>query len=139
MNVTKKISIPDYELYFSFARSSGPGGQNVNKVESKAILWWNVEATPSLPTKVKVRFLTRYQKTISKDGLLKISSNRFRDQPRNKADCLEKLKNMILSVVPEPKIRKPTKPTRASQERRVRSKKIRADKKKMRRAVGHSD
>jgi ribosome-associated protein len=114
-------------------RSSGPGGQNVNKVNSKAVLRWPLAASPSLPADVRDRFLTRYGRRLTSEGDLLVSSQRFRDQGRNISDCLEKLAAMLSEVARPPRRRKPTKPTRSAIQKRLRSKQVQSRKKHMRR------
>lgn len=121
--VDDRISIPLAEFEFSFARSPGPGGQNVNKVNSKALLKWAIKDSSSLPETVKQRFLTKFSRRISKEGFLIISSSRYRDQARNVDDCTNKLKELILSVAEEPKIRKKRRPSAAAKQRRLNEKK----------------
>src|SRR5713101_1845904 len=133
MDVNESIRIPEDEFEWSFVRSGGPGGQNVNKVASKAVLRWNLAASPSLPEDVKARLRTKQQNRITTDGDLIITSQRFRDQERNKEDCLEKLRDMILQALVAPKPRKPSKPSRASRERRLQVKRHRSNIKKGRR------
>ena len=123
LNVNEKISIRLTEFKFSYARSPGPGGQNVNKVNSEVILKWSVEKTKALPEAVKQRFVTKYANRISQDGLLVLTSHRFRDQGRNVADCLAKLRELILVVVPEPKKRKKRKISYGAKQRRLENKK----------------
>lgn len=131
--VAPHIQIPPAEFEFTYARSSGPGGQNVNKVNSKAVLRWQATKSPSLPEAVRSRFLAKYGSRLTGDGELLITSERYRDQPRNIDDCLEKLREMLLSVAVAPKKRKKTKPSRASKERRLDSKKRDSSKKQSRR------
>jgi ribosome-associated protein len=131
--VAPHIQIPPAEFEFTYARSSGPGGQNVNKVNSKAVLRWQATKSPSLPEAVRTRFLAKYGSRLTGDGELLITSERYRDQPRNIDDCLEKLREMLLSVAVAPKKRKKTKPSRASKERRLDSKKRDSTKKQNRR------
>jgi ribosome-associated protein len=133
LTINSHISIPADELQFTFARSSGPGGQNVNKVASKATLRWDVRGTPSLPEDVKQRFLTTYQSRLTTLGEILIVSQESRDQPRNIEICREKLRQMILAVVRAPKKRRATKPTKGSQTRRLNEKKSRAQVKEGRR------
>lgn len=133
LNVNEKITIRLTEFSFSFARSPGPGGQNVNKVNSKAILKWSVSKTKSLPESVRQRFLQKYASRISQEGILVINSHRFRDQGRNVADCLGKLREMILSVATEPKIRKKTKVPRGVKRRRLENKRKKSNTKQSRR------
>lgn len=131
--VTRRIRIPLSEFAFTFSRSSGPGGQNVNKVATKSRLRWPVAATESLGPAVKERFLKKYRRRITVEGDLLVTSQRYRDRPRNIDDCLEKLRLMILSVAEPPVPRKKTKPTRASRERRLREKRQQSEKKQSRR------
>jgi ribosome-associated protein len=134
--ITSRITIPDEELAFSFARSSGPGGQNVNKVNSKATLRWNPAASAALPDDVRSRFLARYASRITNEGEIVITSQESRDQPKNIAICLEKLRAMIADVLTPPKRRRPTKPTKGSKQRRLTAKKRRSDVKAGRRNIG---
>jgi ribosome-associated protein len=125
--------VPAAELRFTFVRSSGPGGQNVNKVNSKAVLHWNVAATTSLPAEVKQRFLSRYARRISSEGMLVLASQRFRDQARNEADCVVRLEEMIAAVAKAPKPRRPTQPTAGSRRRRLEEKRAQSARKQLRR------
>jgi ribosome-associated protein len=120
--VNDKIRVRLREFRFSFSRSSGAGGQNVNKLNTKATLRWEVARSQGLPKDVRARFLERYRRRITADGELVLTSQRFRDQGRNVADCLEKLRGMLDAVARPPRPRKATKPTRASVERRLSSK-----------------
>src|SRR5260370_33422758 len=126
LDINADIHIPDDELHWSFARSGGPGRQNVNKVASKAILRWDVAATSSLPEHVKQRLLAHQRKRITNEGELVLNSQRYRDQERNREDCLQKLREMILQAATLPKRRRPTKPTRGSRMDRVQEKRRRA-------------
>ncbi|MFQ5732833.1 MAG: alternative ribosome rescue aminoacyl-tRNA hydrolase ArfB [Planctomycetaceae bacterium] len=130
--VSRRIRIPLSEFEWTFSRSSGPGGQNVNKVSSKAQLRWNVSDTESLPADVKERFVQKYRRRITTSGEFLISSQRYRDQPNNVDDCRRKLCELILAVSVAPKTRKKTKPGRAAKERRLREKKRRSERKQMR-------
>lgn len=139
LTVSPTIKIPLRELRFTFARSGGPGGQNVNKVNTKATLRWAVAHSASITEGVRDRFLTRYHRRITTEGELVLTSQRFRDQGRNVADCLEKLREMVASVAVAPKPRKKTKPTRAARRRRLTDKRKQADKKQSRQPPGISD
>ncbi len=139
LNVNRRIQIPFREFQFTFARSSGPGGQNVNKVNSKVILHWPVADSPSLPTDVRRRFLARYRNRINKQGQLVLHCQRHRDQQQNVSDCLNLLKTLLLEVSVPPKHRVATRPTQGSQRRRVKEKKARGHIKRLRRKPGPDD
>jgi ribosome-associated protein len=133
LRINAQIAIPRSELRFSFVRSSGPGGQNVNKVASKAVLRWAVASSPSLPEGVRNRFLTRYARRINDRGELILSSQRYRDQARNIEDCMKKLQEMLLTAAKVPRPRKKSRPTKASREVRLGQKRSIAEKKQRRR------
>jgi ribosome-associated protein len=128
-----RVRVPEEELNWTFVRSGGPGGQNVNKVASKAVLRWDVTNTPSLPADVKARLRTQQANRITTGGVLILTSQRYRDQERNRQDCLEKLRAMIRLAAVTPRKRRPTRPTRGSKERRIEAKKRRATLKTSRR------
>lgn len=130
--VNRRIRIPASEFEWSFARSGGPGGQNVNKVNTKALLRWDLNATESLPADVMERFRKNCRRRITSEGEFLITSQRFRDQAKNVQDCLDKLRDLLAAAAVKPKVRKKTKPSRASKERRLRNKREHADKKKQR-------
>jgi ribosome-associated protein len=133
--VNSRLRIPLAEFEFTFSRSSGPGGQNVNKVSSKALLRWPLRTSPSLPEAVRGRFMQKHGNRVTTEGELLISSQRYRDQRRNVEDCLEKLRVMLAEAAAPPVRRKRTKPSRGSIERRLQTKRIRSDKKQSRRAL----
>ena len=135
LEVNSRIRIPPSEFQWTYVRSSGPGGQNVNKVNSKAVLRWSVAHSPSLPADVRERFLARYRSRITVEGDFIVASQRYRDQGRNAADVLEKLTALVAAVAVPAKKRRPTKPTRGSVRRRVETKQARSRTKKMRRTV----
>jgi len=131
--INDSLKIPLKEFRFSFARSSGPGGQNVNKLNTKALLRWAVVQSPSVPEPVRRRLLSKYRRRITLEGDLLLSSQRFRDAGRNVADCLEKLRLMLAEAAVAPKPRRPTRPTRASARRRLDLKRQQSQKKRQRR------
>ena len=127
------FEIPEREIVFTFARSSGPGGQNVNKTETKATLRWAVLRSPSLPADVRARFARAFATRITTEGELVISSQRHRDRSRNIDDCLEKLAAMLRQVAKARPKRRPTRPSRGAVERRIHEKKRRSGTKSARR------
>jgi ribosome-associated protein len=129
-----RFHIPEWEIDFTFARSSGPGGQNVNKVNSKAVLRWNVRSSPSLDESTRARLLAKLAGRLTVDGELVISSDSFRDQPRNREDCLEKLRATVAAALHEDRPRKKTKQSRSSRARDQQSKRRDSAKKRLRRS-----
>jgi ribosome-associated protein len=123
---------PASEFTFSYSRSSGPGGQNVNKVNTKVTLHWNAFANTSLPKAVLDRFIKKYMNRLSEDGVLTIISQKSRSQNLNATDVVEKLYEMINSVAVAPKKRVATKPSRSAVNKRLNEKKSHGDKKKSR-------
>lgn len=132
LEISPTISIPLNELNFRFDRSSGPGGQNVNKVNTKVTLWWDVTSSAALPEPVRERFIERYRRRLTNEGQIVVRSQRFRDQGRNVADCMEKLRQMVIEVLNPPRQRKATRPTHGSKLRRRESKEQRSQKKQRR-------
>lgn len=132
--VNSRVRIPRSEFEFTFARSSGPGGQNVNKVNSKAILRWPVAASTSLPEEIRVRLASQQRRRMTREGDLLVVSQRYRDQGRNIEDCLEKLREMLVEAAARPVVRKKAKPTRGMIERRLKQKRELSSKKRERRA-----
>lgn len=133
LQVNAEIAVPLQEFDWDFVRSSGPGGQNVNKVHSKAVLRWRPDLSPSLPEAVRERLVRLLRNRLTSQGELIITSQRTRDQGRNVDDCLEKLRKLILQAAQPPRPRRPSRPTRASQQRRVESKLHRSATKRLRR------
>lgn len=132
LDVTPQIRIACSEFDWGVARSSGPGGQNVNKVNSKVTLRWPLLTSAALPSDVRARFVAAYKRRMTTEGDLVLSSERFRDQPKNVTDCLEKLRALLLTVAVAPKPRRVSKPTKASKRRRVEAKKQRTEVKQRR-------
>lgn len=132
LRINARIEIPRTEFSLSFVRSSGPGGQNVNKVNSKVQLRWCVAGSRALPEDVRQRLATRYARRINDRGELILSSQRYRDQSKNIDDCLAKLRELILAVATPPKRRKKTRPPRSAGEARLQEKRATADKKRRR-------
>ena len=129
------MNIPSEQLEFTFVRSSGPGGQNVNKVASKAQLRWNPGKSGLLSPEVLQRLETLFPAHFTKEGDLLITSQKTRDQLKNREDCLEKLRNMILEASKIPKPRIPTRRTKSSIKRRLENKEKNAQKKQGRKGI----
>lgn len=135
LKINSLIAIPKSEFDISYARSPGPGGQNVNKVNSKVILRWEVAASPSLPASVRHRMLAIWKSRVTKTGHLVLHSHRYRDQSRNLADVMNRLREMILVATVVPKPRKPSRPSAGAKRRRLEEKKRRSNVKQNRRSV----
>jgi len=120
------IEIPEDELIERFVRAAGPGGQNVNKVASAVELRFDVAGSRALPEPVRARLLARRDRRLTSEGVLVIQANRFRDQAKNRDDARARLAELIRAAMHVPKRRIATKPTRASKERRIESKKNRS-------------
>jgi len=124
--ITPTISIDEAELSERFVLSSGPGGQNVNKVSSAVELRFDARASPNLPDAVKARLIRIAGSRMTQDGIIVISAQRFRAQPRNREDAMERLFAMIREAAVVPIRRRATRPTLGSKERRLEGKAVRA-------------
>jgi ribosome-associated protein len=124
--VTPEVSIPDEEFEWKFIRSSGPGGQNVNKVASAVQLRFLLPRNTSLPVAARNRLRRMAGQRLLDDGTILISARSERSQDQNRRDALERLSELLRAALIEPKIRKKTRPTLASKERRIESKKRRS-------------
>jgi ribosome-associated protein len=132
--VTPHISIDEREIEETFVRASGPGGQNVNKLSTAVQLRFDVRHSPSLPGDVRERLARLAGSRMTNDGVLVIIAQRHRTQPRNREDALDRLIELIRQAAVRPVKRRPTKPTRASRERRIEGKKRRSGVKHLRRS-----
>ena len=132
LRVTDTISIDESELSEAFVRSSGPGGQNVNKVSSAVQLRFDVRHSPSLPNDVAIRLMKLAGRRMTKDGVLVLIAQNHRTQERNRAEAQERLVELIRQAAVRPVPRRATKPTKASKQRRIESKKHRSGLKSLR-------
>jgi ribosome-associated protein len=132
IRVTAHISIDEREIEESFVRSSGPGGQNVNKLATAVQLRFGVRHSPSLAPEVRARLERLAGNRLTRDGVIVIIAQRHRTQARNRQDALDRLIDLIRQAAIRPVKRRPTKPTRASRERRIEGKKRRAGIKRLR-------
>jgi len=131
LEISNHVSIPDNEIDISAIRAQGAGGQNVNKVSSAIHLRFDINAS-SLPLFYKQRLLSLRDKRITKDGVIIIKAQTFRTQEKNREDAFERLIEIIKQVTVVNKVRRPTKPTRGSQKRRMDSKTKRSKTKALR-------
>ncbi len=125
------------EVWFESVASRGPGGQNVNKVASAAILYWDPRVSPLVRESARERVIAKLAPVTNRDGLVVIRSDELRDLVRNKTRCLEKLVARLNEALHVPKVRRPTRPTHSSKIKRHETKKRRGETKKLRRRVAY--
>jgi ribosome-associated protein len=130
--ITDRLQIPLSEISISFIRSSGPGGQHVNKTSTQAELVFDLGNSPSINESDKAWLISRMATKLDSSGTLRVTSQEYRSQLRNKQDALEKLEAMLKSAITRPKPRKKSKPSRSAVETRIRSKKKAGEKKRLR-------
>jgi len=135
LEVAANVSIPDSEVDLTAIRASGPGGQNVNKVSSAIHLRFDIGAS-SLPQKIKEKLMLLRDRRLTRDGVIVIKAQRFRDQDKNREDALQRLQALIGNALFKPKKRVPTKPSKAAKRRRLDNKIKRGKLKAMRGKVG---
>ena len=138
IRINQSIRIDPAEIHEKFIRASGPGGQNVNKVATAVQLRFNVKNSPSLPEEVRARLLRLGGRRITGRGILIIDARRYRTRQRNRQDALDRFRDLIRRAACKPKVRRKTKPTLASKERRLDSKKRRGRVKRLRGIVPSS-
>lgn len=133
MLISRELTIQDSEIELTYTRSSGPGGQNVNKVNSKAVLRWNLFGSTCVRPEVRARLVDRLGERLTRAGEIVIASDRMRDQGRNRQDCLERFKNLLRRALEVPKARTATRPSRSAKKKRREDKSLHALKKRNRR------
>ena len=139
IHITHNIAIDPSEIKMDFIRSSGPGGQNVNKVASAVQLRFDVSNSPSLPLEIRDRLTRLAGKRMTVDGELIVDARRFRSQERNRQDALDRFTALVRKAVDKPRPRRKTSPTHASKQRRLDSKRYRARIKQGRRLPGSDE
>lgn len=132
VEINQQLTIPDDELAYEFSRSSGPGGQNVNKVSTKVTLLFDVSGSPSLTGEQRSRILSRLRTRITKAGLLRVTSQRHRSQRANREAAVEKFSELVREALRLRRPRRKTRIPRAARERRIQEKKHRGELKRRR-------
>jgi ribosome-associated protein len=136
IQITPTLYLREQELAFQFVRSSGPGGQNVNKVATAVILRFDALHSPSLPEDIRARLLHLAGRLAAADGNIIIQARRFRSQDRNREDALTRLSRLLQKAEIKPIKRKKSKPTKASKEKRLQTKRLLGEKKRFRSQKG---
>ena len=125
ITINNSITIPSHEIELTFSRSQGPGGQNVNKVNSKVTIHWDIKNSRSISARLRQRIFSKHAGKINKEGKLVLTSQKSREQYQNRTDCYQKLRLIIQDAQKTRKFRKRTKPTKGSKQRRLDHKKQR--------------
>jgi len=133
IKVTRSLTIPEAELTVTFSPSGGPGGQHANKTSTRAELTWNVAASAALGPRQRARLLERLSNRIDASGNLRLVSDRYRSQTRNREDVAQRLAKVVRDALATPRRRLPTKPHAGAKEARLRAKKQRGELKRSRR------
>jgi ribosome-associated protein len=139
IRISRGIAIDEREIEFDFIRSSGPGGQNVNKVATAVRLRYDLRAGGSLPSELRERLIRLAGKRVGDDGFLTIHARRYRTQEANRRDAIERLVELLERACEQPKPRRATRPTAASRQRRLESKRRRGATKEARRSPDRAD
>ncbi len=132
MRITRSLTVPDSEIEYRYSRSSGPGGQHANKTSTKVELMWNVAASEALGPRQRARLLENLRRRLDASGALRLSSDRYRSQYRNKEDVNERLRRVVGEALVPRRSRVATAPTAASRRRRLDQKRRRSEIKRMR-------
>ena len=139
IKITEQVTLPETELVFTFIRSPGPGGQNVNKVATAVLLRFNLLTSPSLPEDLRALLVGRLANKLTQQGELIIKASRHRTQERNKLDAIERLQEQLSHAAKIVKKRRKTKPTFSSTQKRLSTKKLHGKNKSLRNKKMHDE
>jgi ribosome-associated protein len=139
LRITSSVSIPLAELTYRASRSGGPGGQHVNTSSTRIELWWDAAGSPSLSEDQRQRVRARLATRLDSEGQLRLVSSGSRSQLQNREEVTERFQTVLAAALAVPKRRKPTRPSRASKERRLQTKKKRGEIKRQRRGSREHD